>query len=326
MKNPLSIDRLSVARQFDRRANRLAEVDFLLREVQRRMFSRLEYIKIEPSVVLDVGCGLGHCAQGLAARFPVAQVVAVDLSQNMVREATRQQSQKANASKRQVGRSEGSLAAVLAGALPSSIGGFFSKILGGNLPQAAAVPEKQQNPVQFLVADSHSLPLATGSVDLVFSNLALHWFDDPVSAIAEWRRVIKPGGLVMFSSFGPDTLKEVGALGVQLPTFQDLHDLGDALQTQKFAEPVMDMEALSISYQDPQRLLADLRNLGGYPLRQRHSGLRGRQFTKTIINSLSKLTPGVVSFELVYGHAWAPKGPWLPEGYAPIEFRPRATA
>jgi malonyl-CoA O-methyltransferase len=320
MKNPLSIDRLSVARQFDRRANRLAEVDFLLREVQRRMFSRLEYIKIEPSVVLDIGCGLGQGAEGLAARFPSAQVVAADLSQNMVFKAAKLQADKTKPNKR-----KGSVKSTLARRLPNAVSGFFNKLLGGDPPKRPAVPQKQQNEVQFLVGDAHMLPLATGSVDLIFSNLALHWFDDPVSAIAEWRRVIKPGGLVMFSSFGPDTLKEMAILGVQLPTFQDLHDLGDALQTQKFAEPVMDMEALSISYQDPARLLADIRNLGGYPLKRRHSGLRGRRFADTVANSLSTLTPGSVSFELVYGHAWAPKGPWLPEGYAPIEFRPRST-
>jgi malonyl-CoA O-methyltransferase len=326
MKNPLSIDRLSVARQFDRRASRLAEVDFLLREVQRRMFSRLEYIKIEPSVVLDIGCGLGQGAQCLAARFPLAQVVAADLSQNMVFEAARQHAKVGQANNPKSGLGSVLASAKFKASFSSAVGGFVSKLLGADAPKVADVPEKQQSPVQFLVADSHALPLATGSVDLVFSNLALHWFDDPVSAIAEWRRVIKPGGLVMFSSFGPDTLKELASLGVELPTFQDLHDLGDALQTQKFAEPVMDMEALSISYQDPKRLLTDLRNLGGYPLKRRHSGLRGQKFSQSVTNSLAKLTPGAISFELVYGHAWAPKGPWLPEGYSPIEFRPRSTA
>ncbi len=326
MKNPLSIDRLSVARQFDRRASRLAEVDFLLREVQRRMFSRLEYVKIEPSVVLDIGCGLGQGAQGLAARFPFAQVVAADLSQNMVSEAARMQADVAKGSNPKSAFGAALANATLGASFSNTVGGFFSKLLRGDAPKVPVVPEKQQSQVQFLVADGHSLPIATSSVDLVFSNLALHWFDDPVSAIAEWRRVIKPGGLVMFSSFGPDTLKELASLGVELPTFQDLHDLGDALQTQKFAEPVMDMEALSISYQDPKRLLTDLRNLGGYPLKRRHSGLRGRKFGQSVTKSLAELTPGAVSFELVYGHAWAPKGPWLPEGYAPIEFRPRSTA
>jgi malonyl-CoA O-methyltransferase len=321
MKNPLSIDRLSVARQFDRRTHRLPQVDFLLREVQRRMFSRLEYIKIEPSIVLDLGCGLGQAAQELATRFPTAQVVAADLSQNMVMAAARLRNSSASENKPQTG-----LSSVFSSALPRSVKGFLSGLMGSNDSKTNPVPQKQQHDVQFMVADSHTLPLATGSVDLIFSNLALHWFDDPVSAIAEWRRVIKPGGLVMFSSFGPDTLKELAGLGVALPTFQDLHDLGDALQTQKFAEPVMDMEALSISYQNPERLLADLGNLGGYPLKGRHSGLRGRAFAKEITKSVAKLTPGNVSFELVYGHAWAPKGPWLPEGYSPIEFRPRSTA
>jgi malonyl-CoA O-methyltransferase len=325
MKNPLSIDRLSVARQFDRRASRLAEVDFLLREVQRRMFSRLEYIKIEPSVVLDIGCGLGQGAQGLAARFPFAQVVAADLSQNMVTQAARLQVEVAKANNPKSAFGSVLASATFGASFSNSVGGFVRKLLGSDASKVAVVPEKQQSQVQFLVADGHSLPLATGSVDLVFSNLALHWFDDPVSAIAEWRRVIKPGGLVMFSSFGPDTLKELASLGVELPTFQDLHDLGDALQTQKFAEPVMDMEALSISYQDPKRLLNDLRNLGGYPLKRRHSGLRSRKFGQCVITGLANLAPGAVSFELVYGHAWAPKGPWLPEGYAPIEFRPRST-
>ncbi len=323
MKNPLSIDRLSVARQFDRIADRLAEVDFLLREVQQRVINRLEYIKIDPAVVLDVGCGRGEGSRALAARFPNAQVVGLDLSTRMVQKATELQADQLAKS-----RSEKNLFKKMQPSAAALMRHFFGQISRKKTPVADSLSKTQQIPslpasVQFMQGDGHSLPFANGSVDLICSNLALHWFDDPVAAIKEWRRVIKPGGLVMFSSFGPDTLQELATVGAMLPTFQDLHDLGDALQTQKFAEPVMDMEKLTISYQDVARLKSDLNNLGGNPLRQRHSGLRGRQFASTLQDRLQKLTPGSVTFELVYGHAWAPLSPLLPDGYSPIEFRSR---
>ncbi len=292
MLPPQLIHRPSLARQFDRRASRLSQVDFLLREVERRLFSRLDYIKIRPLQILDVGCGLGQSALALSGRYPQAQVLAIDLSANMAGQArTRLQP---------VGW--------------QSWRHKLASVWGNSVNDSA---------IDFLCADTHQLPLANSSVDFIWSNLALHWFADPAQVFGEWQRVLRPNGLALFSYFGPTTLRELGALGLELPTFQDLHDIGDGLTKQKFAEPVMDMESLKVTYQDPQKMLAELSVLGGNPLANRFKGLRSRQFGIQMQSALAKQTPIELTFELVYGHAWIPARKALPEGMAPIEFRPR---
>ena len=105
------------------------------------------------------------------------------------------------------------------------------------------------------------LPLAQGSVDLVWSNMALHWLSDPLPAFREFRRVLAPNGLLMFSTLGPDSLKELrAAAGAQrVHAFIDMHDLGDMLLAAGLSAPVMDMELISIAYANADQLLEDLR-------------------------------------------------------------------
>jgi malonyl-CoA O-methyltransferase len=298
------IHRPSLARQFDRRAKRLGQVDFLLREVEQRLFSRLDYIKINPQSVLDVGCGLGQSAHLLAQRFAGAAVTAIDQSTSMIEQAQLEQQRQ-----KQVKPT-------------TSLGHWWSSVFKTKTNQ-------QQNTsscttaVQFVHADTHQLPLQTSSVDLVWSNLAMHWFADPAEVFGQWQRVLRPNGLALFSYFGPTTLQELRALGWALPTLQDLHDIGDALTKSKFAEPVMDMESLTVTYQDADKLVAELSALGGNPLAQRAPGLRGRQWREQMSSELARRMPIKLTFELVYGHAWIPERKSLPDGMAPIEFRPR---
>ncbi len=126
------------------------------------------------------------------------------------------------------------------------------------------------------MADAHALPLADASVDLIWSNLALHWFAAPERAVGEWYRVARPGGLAHFSFFGVDTLAELRALGARMMAFHDLHDIGDLLAAAGFADPVMDSERLTLTWAGPQALLGDLHALGGNALRGRFRGLLGR--------------------------------------------------
>lgn len=129
----------------------------------------------------------------------------------------------------------------------------------------------------FVAADAARLPLRDSSVDLLWSNLAWHWFGDPVGAAGEFHRVMRPDGLLMFSSFGVDTLRELRRIGAELPDFPDMHDIGDLLGSVGFAAPVMDTERLTVTWSDPDSLLRDLRGLGGNALRARRRSLCGRQ-------------------------------------------------
>jgi malonyl-CoA O-methyltransferase len=152
-------------------------------------------------------------------------------------------------------------------------------------------------------ADLERLPLAPGSVDLVWSNMALHWLADPPAALKEIERVLAPQGLLMFSTLGPDTLKELrAAAGAgRVHAFYDMHDVGDMLVAAGFSAPVMDMEMLTIAYPGPDGLLADLRASGQTSARaDRPRGLAGKGFAARLRGALA----ASASFEVVYGHAW----------------------
>jgi len=113
-------------------------------------------------------------------------------------------------------------------------------------------------------ADVERLPLADAAVDLVWSNMTLHWLSDPLPALREFRRVLRPDGLLMFSTLGPDSLKELRAAAGEgrVHRFIDMHDLGDMLLAVGLAAPVMDMELITFEYQDADTLLGDLRGSG----------------------------------------------------------------
>lgn len=308
MPDPSDLDRSAVRRQFDRRAAAPDPGDFLLREVERRMLERLDLVRLTPGRILDVGCGLGDGVRRLRTRWTGADVVGVDFSARRVARA----------------------AAIDRPSLGAWAQGLTRRLIGRPAAAGAGGPLGR-----YLVGDAHSLPVAPNSVDLVWSNLALHWFDDVPAAIGEWYRVIRPGGLLMFSAFGVDTLAELRDAGQGLPVLPDMHDIGDALVSAGFAEPVMDTERLSVTWTDPGRLLADLRGLGGDARRTRSRGLVTPRRRDAALAGLAPrlrgadpAAPMTVGFELIYGHAWCGAMKKLPDGYAPIEFRaarPRGT-
>jgi malonyl-CoA O-methyltransferase len=303
MPEPSDLDRSAVRRQFDRRSARQDPAEFLLREVERRMFERLDLVRLEPSRILDVGCGLGDGVRRLRARWPQAEALGIDLSPRRVAQAR---------------------------ALDRPGLGAWAQGLARRLTGRGGVPAPAGPLARYLVGDAHRLPLADASADLVWSNLAFQWFDDVPAAIAEWYRVIRPEGLLMFSAFGVDSLAELRRAGVALPALPDLHDIGDALVAAGFADPVMDVERLTITWTDPARMLAELRALGGDARRGRPRGLATpRRRDRALAALASRLRAGdpaaalSTSVELVYGHAWCGARKKRLDGYAPVEFRTR---
>jgi malonyl-CoA O-methyltransferase len=176
----------------------------------------------------------------------------------------------------------------------------------------------ERNPPKAVCADIARLPLASGTIDLVWSNMALHWVADPLAALREFHRVLAVGGLVMFSTLGPDTLAELRAAagGERVHRFADMHDLGDLLVAAGFSDPVMDMERLTMLYESGAALLSDLRASGQtHAAAARARGLATARFRARLEQRLAAQRRAehggklAVSFELLYGHAWkaAPK-------------------
>jgi len=172
----------------------------------------------------------------------------------------------------------------------------------------------ERNPPKAVCGDFARLPFAPASIDLVWSNMALHWVADPLAALGEFHRVLAADGLLMFSTLGPDTLAELRAAAgaARVHPFIDMHDLGDMLLAAGFAEPVMDAERVTMVYADGAALLADLRASGQTSARaDRARGLAGRGFRASLRAGLAaQLREGrlPVSFEVVYGHAWRAPG------------------
>lgn len=151
-----------------------------------------------------------------------------------------------------------------------------------------------------------------GAVQMLWANMALHMAADPQALMAQWHRALAVDGFVMFSCLGPDTLQELRglyqSLGWPAPSheFTDMHDWGDMLAAAGFAEPVMDMERITLTFETPQRLLEELRGLGRNLHLQRFAGLRGRQWRDQLHQALAG-APLQLTFEVIYGHAFKPQ-------------------
>lgn len=261
----------TVGAQFDARARRFASHDAIVREVEGRLIERLQYIRLAPTRVLDVGCGAGTGVARLATAYPSAQVAGLDLSQAML----------------------GQRAASLRERLPRWLGGSSPLLMVGNAAR---------------------LPIADAALDLVFSNLMLHWHPEPHTVFPEWKRVLRVDGLLLFSCFGPDTLKELRlACRTALPEarpmpFIDMHDFGDMMVASGFANPVMDAEVLTLTYPSSRELLREVRALGGNPRDDRSPALPAGRRARALLDALGAQSgeDGRIrlTFEVAYGHAW----------------------
>lgn len=205
------------------------------------MLARLEWMTLQPNVILDVGCRAGDTAVSLQQRYPQASVLAVDHAELML----------------------------------------------------AAAPATLLR----VCASAQQLPLANQSVDLIFANFVLPWQADLQQTIQEWKRVLRPEGILIFTALGPDSFKEWSATlkAVQIPWQMDMHDIGDSLIENGFADPVLDVDYCTTSYQSAELFVAEL---------------VASEICRSDLD-VSMLPPAQddrweTTYEIVYGHAFAP--------------------
>lgn len=187
------------------------------------------------------------------------------------------------------------------------------------LPMLREVPRHTRfwRPVRRLCADAAQLPLADASIDVVFSSLCLQWVADLPQALAEFRRVLRPDGLLLFSTFGPDTLRELrdaylaaGERQPPLSPFAAIAQVGDALLAAGFRDPVLDRDHFTLTYADVGSLLRELRAIGAGDARvQRRRGLGGKgRFSRMQAAYEAQRRDGALpsSWEVITAMAWAP--------------------
>jgi malonyl-CoA O-methyltransferase len=169
-------------------------------------------------------------------------------------------------------------------------------------------------PLQRVCGDVFQLPFRDGVVDLMFSNLMLQWCDDLDAALAEMRRVLAPDGFLAFSTFGPDTLRELRAAwaaadgGTHVSGFRDMHDIGAALGRAGLSEPVLDTERLTMVYPDVAAITRDLKVIGAHnATAARARGLTGKGRWRAMTDAYERQRQAgqlPATYEVVYGAAW----------------------
>ena len=186
------------------------------------------------------------------------------------------------------------------------------------LKEARAGARKLFSRQRYVCADIEQLPLKDGAFDLAFSNLSLQWCLDLSQAFAEIQRILMPEGLLLFTTLGPDTLKELRQAWAQVSNtphinrFFDMHDVGDALVANGFTEPVMETEYITVNYDDLLTLMRDLKGLGASnAARERSRGLLGKRILNALIDVYEAFRVDgklPATYEVIYGHAWASEG------------------
>ncbi|HAZ60784.1 MAG TPA: malonyl-[acyl-carrier protein] O-methyltransferase BioC [Gammaproteobacteria bacterium] len=277
----MTIDKRRLAQNFSRAASHYRQHAALQQAVCERLLERLDLFRLQPTRILDLGCGTGFAWKGLRRHYPRADIIGLDLAHGMLRESRR--------------------------------GRWWRR-------------------ERLICADAERLPLVSGAVDLVFSSLMLQWCAPPDRALAESLRVLKPGGLLLASSLGPDTLKELRAawaasagsagsppqgMGQSLP-FVDLHDFGDALIRAGFSAPVVDVEHITLTYPHAPAILRDLHDLGTGDARvERERGLIGpgrmRAFARAYEQWRRPDGTLPATYEVVYAHAFGPRPDTRPQ-------------
>jgi len=264
-------DKLKVKGSFDHAANSYDEAAVLQREVSRRMLERLDFIKLKPEAILDVGAGTGFVSQGLSERYGQASIIELDMSINMLLQSR-------------------------------SKVAWYQRLFKRKMS---------------VCGDAEQLPVADNSVDMLFSGLTIQWCNDLQKTFSEFIRVLKPGGLLMFTTFGPDTLKELRQSwakvdqGPHVSPFADMHDLGDMLLQVQMAEPVMDVEQFTLTYDGVPSLVNDLRAIGATnAMQERARTTVSKKDYKAMQDAYEEWRDEnnklPASYEVIYGHAWKP--------------------
>jgi malonyl-CoA O-methyltransferase len=253
----------AVHRAFDRASRSFDGADPVHSEARARLLGRLDLLTSTPARIVDLGCATGQGALALAARYPQAQVLALDRSIAML------------------ARARGRLSA--------------------------------QRTVRLVAADAERLPLSAHSIGLVFANLVLPWCA-PEAVFAEAARVLTDDGLIVFATFGPDTLIEVRRAWAKVDDrahvhrFLDMHDIGDLALAAGLRDPVVDVDRLEVSYAGPDQLITELRACAGTNQdAARRRALTGSHRWRRFVAALGGATGPErlsVSVELVFGQAW----------------------
>ncbi len=279
------LDKNQVKQNFDKAAESYSEYAVLQKEIASRLVERFDYITMEPQAILDIGAGTGFLCLELANKYPQANMIALDISEKMLLQLTK------NANK--------------------SLSLDSNKIF------------------QTICADAEQLPFKSQQFDLVISSLALQWCNDLNSVFEQVKRILKPGGLFMFTTFGPDTLMELRQSWQQVDVnqhvsaFFDMHDIGDALLHDGFAEPVMDAETLTLTYSSVRDLMRDLKKIGASNVSHgRAKNLTSKIKLKLLEQAYEEYRKDEVlpaTYEIVYGHAWLPEAKEK-KGFTEVKF------
>ncbi len=264
-QNPLALDVRVLRRRLAQAVDHFDEASALHREVSRRLIERLDYILLNPTAVLDLGCATGLNTQALRKRYPKARHMAMDYVPGLVAKARRQSS--------------------------------------------------RWRPIAGICGELEALPFQNNRFDLIVSNLVLHRAVDLHATAREIQRVLRPGGVLLFATFGPDTLTELRQAWqavdetAHVHGFVDMHDIGDALVSGRLADPVMDMEHFTLTYPDVSALVADLTGLGlRNALKARRGGLttprQWQQMQSAYHHCVDQDGRLPATWEIAYGHAW----------------------
>jgi len=244
-------------------------------QVRDELLHRLDVLRMEPDVVVDLGAGTGQATIALKRRYPGSRTVAMDIAPGMLLQARKCQ----------------------------TLLRRFDRV----------------------VADAAALPLRDASVDMLFSSLMLQWCNDPDRVLRECRRVLRPGGVLHFTTLGPDTLVELRRSWqaadpghAHVNRFIDMHDLGDALMRAGFAEPVLDVERYTLTYDDARGLMRDLKAIGAHNATAgRARGLTGKSTLARMLAAYEGFRRGgklPATYEVVFAQAWCPTGPVRTKG------------
>jgi len=262
-----------VAKSFGQAAAHYDDVAILQAQTADELLERLSLVTLQPKTILDLGVGTGRNLSLLAKRYPQAQLLALDIADQMVKQARQNYRQKQG----------------------------LKRWFPNNKPI-------------YLTADAEKLPLADNSVDLVYANLSLQWCD-PRKSFAEIQRILRPEGLLMFTTLGPDTLYELRQSWATVDDyphvnmFYDMHDVGEAMTAAGLADAVLDTDRYTLTYDTAMGLMKDLKILGASNVnRQRRRGLMGREALIKVADTYEQFRQDhylPATYEVIYGHAWA---------------------
>lgn len=292
------INQNHVAMQFSRRI-KFIESHFLYKEIANRLINRLKYIKFEPIKILDVGCNKCNNFTLLNNKYPNSSYIGLDICKDVI-DASIGIIKKENNKK----------------ILTNYINKLFFK-------------KNHHIKHELMLSDMSQTKLKEEEIDLIWSNMALHWHNDPILVFKEWKRILKIGGLINFSCFGPNNINELYKIFNSLNKFKtstmiykDMHDLGSILIQNGFSDIVMSQESLILTYKNPEDLLRDIHIMGGNPMHDRYKSLISKGFKKSICESLENHRNNYnvipLTINIIYGHAWKIKRNYNKNSYIKI--------